>query len=219
MPKKALFIHRSVGENLVSDGGVYELIKERVDLEFSDFNQNTQKLRTVSASSKSTLQMPGNDTHPENFAELFNSKHKSELLDLAQTFDLVVIKSCYPNSDIKSNEELLQVKKYYQSVFSFFERHKRKLLLLTSPPLRPTSTTPGSASRARELATWLSSSDFGSNIGVLDLYDLLADEHNVLKKEFRRLIWLDDHPNRKASRSIAPVFVSRIKECVDVNDK
>lgn len=203
MSKKIFFLHRSVGDNLIIDGNLHELLKSK-DIEFSDFNQNTQILRDSGGSRKTNLQMPGSDTHPKNYAELFSDENSSELLYLALSFDFVLIKSCYPNSNIKSDDELRQIKQYYQSIFDFFKSRRKKLVLLTSPPLRPTSTSKENAARAKQLASWLTNANFGSSISIFDFFNLLSDNDGYLKKEYRRLIWLDNHPNKKASENITP---------------
>lgn len=50
--KKILFLHRSVGENLINDGKMYELIAAHGDVELSDFNQNTRVLRDAKCSTQ-----------------------------------------------------------------------------------------------------------------------------------------------------------------------
>lgn len=211
---KILFIHRSVGNNLIQDGDVYELMKSHDSVRLSDFNQNTGVLRDNTGNKDTDMKMPGGDTHPENYARLFSNGHSSALKTFVMNFDIVIIKSCYPNSNIKSGKELEQIKEYYTSITKFFVKANKKLLILTSPPLSPTSTNPENATRARQLALWLSDQSFGVNIDVFDFFDLLAAQDNMLRKAFRRLIWLDNHPNKKASMEIAPKLVNQIVQKV-----
>ncbi len=201
---KVLFIHRSVGNNLIQDGELYELLKAHDNIQFSDFNQNTGVLCDTVGKEDTNMKMPGGDTHPENYAELFKDDHNSALKTFAMEFDQVIIKSCYPNSNIKTGEELEMIKEHYKSIASFFVNNNKQLLILTSPPLRPTSTTTENAARARQLAIWLTEQSLGKTVEVFDFYDRLTGKDNMLRKEFRRLIWLDNHPNKKASKIIAP---------------
>lgn len=207
---KVLFIHRSVGNNLIMNGGLYKLLSEHSSIVFSDFNQNTSTLRDASGQQVVDMKMPGDDTPPENYAELFSDEHNSALKEYALNFDKVVIKSCYPNSDIKSEEQLEGIKHSYLSVAGFFKNEDAKLMIVTSPPLRPTSTTPDNATRARGLAEWLVAYKFEGNVEVFDLYNELASVDNVLRREYRRLIWLDNHPNKKACVATAKLLANSL---------
>ncbi len=149
--KKILFLHRSVGENLIRDGKMYELIATHGDDELSDFNQNTRVLRDADGSRKTDMVMPGGNTTPRDFAALFRDDYHSPLKDLTMEFDAIVIKSCYPNSNIKSSDELHEVQNYYRSIAQYLTQHAdKKLIILTSPPLIPLLTNRANATRARD---------------------------------------------------------------------
>lgn len=213
--KKILFLHRSVGNNLVKDGDVYSLIATHPDIEFSDFNQNTSVLRDQHGAHKTDMAMPGGNTKPHDFAALFRDDYQSPLKDFVMGFDVIVIKSCYPNSNIKSTDELHEIQNYYRSIAQFFSRHTDKqLIILTSPPLVPLRTNSANATRARELAYWLSHTKLGTNVSVFNLFDELASDSsaqaNMLRREYRRLLPFDSHPNKLASQTIAPKFVEFI---------
>jgi len=211
---KTLFIHRSVGNNLIQDSSFYQLLTNSgLKDEFDDYNNNDGVLRNRNGNNNLGLKFPNDNTKPADYAELFSeqgSKDYKELYDFVMKYDQIIIKSCYPNSNIKSISELDRTKKHYTQIATHFVQLGKKLIIMTSPPLRPTSTTPESASRARNLADWLALENFGSNISVFDFFSLLASDGNVLKKEYRRLIWLDNHPNAKASREVAPKLVAKI---------
>ena len=203
---RILFIHRSVGENIIVEGRLYDLLDDSID--FSDFNQNTSILRNKSKSNNSEFQMPGNNTHPENYAVLFSNK-TTEMLNFVMNFDIIIIKSCYPNSNIKSTFELEKIKNYYNSIFSFFSNYPEKnLIAITSPPLQPIMTKLSSAKRAKELTNWLVSLNLNSNIKIFDLFDLLADKSGRLKRQYRRFLPFDSHPNKKANVKIAKELAS-----------
>lgn len=201
---RVLFIHRSVGNNLIAQGRLYELIDG--DTELCDFNQNTGVLRTKLGSEQTALKMPGGDTHPSNYAELFSDK-SSDMLDFVMNHDVVAIKSCYPNSNIKSDEELERIKNHYEAIASFFLSHpEKRLIIFTSPPLQPLKTNTSNTARAMQLANWLTKGNLGNNVQVFDFFSLLADKKGYLKREYRRLIPFDSHPNKKANTTIAPVI-------------
>lgn len=213
--KKIIFLHRSVGENLINDGAVYKLLQERADISFCDFNQNTSLLRDNTGTQKTSYQMPGSNTTPHDFAALFRDDYQSPLKDFVMQHDVIIIKSCYPNSNIKSTEDLQHIKNDYASIAQFFASYPAKqLIIMTSPPLVPLMTSAANATRARELATWLSLKQFGSNITVFNFFDHLAADSghhsNMLRPGYRRLLPFDSHPNRRASQVIAPTFVSSL---------
>jgi len=220
--KQVLFIHRSVGQNLLRDGHVYELIEQAGQpFALSDYNHNNDTL-TDSAGKQTKLgfHFPGDNTHPEDFAALFSENVAPEhqpILDMAMGYDVIVLKSCYPNSNIKSDEQLKVVQQAYQSIAEFFGRRPDKqLIILTSPPLIPFLTKPAAASRARQLTNWLAGENLGPNVHVFNFFDLLAapegeKQANMLRRSYRRWLPFDSHPNAKASKLIAPQFISYIQ--------
>ncbi|MDB5165074.1 MAG: hypothetical protein JWL89_700 [Candidatus Saccharibacteria bacterium] len=219
---RALFVHRSVGHNLIADGGVYELVKAAdPQLELNDYDQNTDTLTDSQGQQKQLgFIFPDGNTKPEDYAQIFSDQVESAyrpILDLAMGYDTIVIKSCYPNSNIKTDEELEAVKSYYQAIAAFFKsRSSKQLLILTSPPLTPLMTNQKAAARARQLATWLASIDLGDNVRVFNLFDLLAApegerQANRLRKNYRRWLPVDSHPNPKASQEIAPLLAEFIR--------
>lgn len=179
----------------------------------TDFNQNTGVLRNSQGTRKTFWKFPGNDTKPADYAELFSFEKQQgndpTLTEIMQ-HDIIVIKSCYPNSNIKDQTQLEEMQKNYQSILSFFNvQPTKKLVILTSPPLIPLKTNPGNAARARLLANWLSSNKLANNIFVFNLFDELADKTaNTLRKEYRRRLPWDAHPNTKASQAVAPKLVA-----------
>jgi len=130
-----LFIHRSVGQNLLDDGALAEVLDSAANqagltIEFADINNNLDH------------KIPANDTKPTDYLSYFSAQSCSE--------DLVIIKSCYPNNAIQSGRALSELKETYSKlVAAFLPRSKGKLLILTTPPLRPARTNPKQANRAR----------------------------------------------------------------------
>ena len=156
MKSRVLFIHRSVGHNLLADGKVYDLLHASApEIELHDYDQNVDILGAgAGAGKKQGFVFPGGNTRPEDYAEIFSSSIDPKyqpILDMAMAYDVIIIKSCYPNSNIKSAEELDRIQGYYQSIAKFFaDKHPEKqLVILTSPPLRPWATKPRAAARAR----------------------------------------------------------------------
>ncbi len=216
--KTVLFIHRSVGHNLIHDGSVYDLLKRRkTPFTFNDYDQNTDTLTDADGQQQAPgFTFPGGNTRPADYAEIFSEEvapHYQPIQDKALAHDIIIIKSCYPNSNIASDNELAAIKDHYQSIAAFFALRKDKqLIILTSPPLVPLLTKKGHADRARQLATWLQNETLATNVSVFNFFDLLAAPDqgrgaNMLRRTYRRWLPVDSHPNAKASREIAPKFI------------
>lgn len=211
---KVLFVHRSVGHNLIEDGQLYGLASE-AGIELNDYDHNDKSLGDGTSRKRLGYEFEGGNTNPDHYAQLFSDaglKSQKQALDFILDYDLIIIKSCYPNSNIQSDEQLEQDKKYYSQIADFFScQLGKKLVILTSPPLMPLRTSRAAANRARQLSNWLFEQDFKENVFVFNFFDLLAEQPgrraaNTLKKHYRRLLPVDSHPNPKASKEIAPLL-------------
>lgn len=222
--KSVLFIHRSVGRNLLADGGVYGLVDVRGAFSLSDYDQNTDTLHpSASMPHKLGLKFPSGDTKPADYAAIFSATTNpayAPVVDLAMTYDVLVIKSCYPNSQLADDAALQAAKTAYQTIAGFFALHPEKhLVIMTTPPLRHNRTDPAAAARARALATWLATTPHGSNVSVFNFFDLLANpenakDANTLYGKYCRWWPFDSHPNKVASKAIAPLLVDAITQAV-----
>lgn len=219
--KSVLFIHRSVGRNLINDGGMYHLASTiSPNFALNDYDQNVDLLHdNVSMPRKMGFTFPGRDTRPADYAAIFSESPDpayQPILDFALGYDVVVIKSCYTSSNITSDDELNAMEQAYQSIAKFFStRPDKRLVILTSPPLRHFKTSKAAAARARLLATWLATQSFGPNIFVFNFFDLLANPEgstnpHTLYAKYCRLWPFDSHPNAAASQAIAPLLVEFI---------
>lgn len=198
--KRVLFIHRSVGQNLIDEGNLQAHVRERarttgIIVNFTDINNNQDH------------KIPGGDTKPVDYLNFFDRTSLKQ--------DLVIIKSCYPNNAIKTAQDLKTLQTTYISMTDAFLKHSTgKLLIMTTPPLRPIRTSSTQASRARELALWLTRHEFGARIQTFDFYNELADQNNTLKSTYRRIFPWDSHPNKKASLTISPKLAIKIIDLI-----
>ena len=188
---------------------------------FNDYDQNSDVLTDSNGKQQSMgFVFPSRNTRPQDLSVIFSDnvpKEYKPIQDEALRHDIVIVKSCYPNSNIQNTKELETIKKHYQSIYDFFVKSNKKLLILTSPPLTPLMTKSDRANRARQLADWLVSSKFGNNIKVFDFFNLLATPKDrkyssTLKKECRRWLPFDSHPNVQASKEITPKLLTFLQE-------
>lgn len=210
-----------MGRNLIRDGKLRQLLGEMGEFSLSDYDQNVDVLTGPDGVERKTgFGFPGNNTRPQDLLIIFSHNTADQyraIRDFALGFDVVVIKSCYPNSNITSDEELEQVKRYYQSICEYFVEQNKRLVILTSPPLVSLMTKRVNADMARRLAGWLTTTNFGDAVSVFDFFDWLATptnqrRANTLRKDYRRWLPIDSHPNRRASEEIAPRLVAFLQE-------
>jgi hypothetical protein len=141
--------------------------------------------------------------------------------------DIVMFKSCFPNSDIgaegaepgdpvSSKKTLANYKAAVTGLAGEIRKYPNTLFIyMTFPPLVPLETTPESAGRARAFNVWLKDEFFPAyrkesglnNLVMFDLFDLLADQNNVLKEDYRNENPRDSHPNGPANREAARRFM------------
>lgn len=132
--------------------------------------------------------------------------------------EVIAFKSCFPVSDITSDEQLEQYKFYYLNMRDVMDRYPGRLFIaVTPPPLNPAETNAEAAARARAFADWLTSDEYLSghpNLFTFDFFGHLAEEdptspdYNMLQEEYRE--GSDSHPNRLANETIGPIFADFI---------
>lgn len=208
MRKKVLFIHRSVGHHLLQHGKLRELLSAK-GISLDDYDNNTGLLtRNDGTTAENLITIPDNNTNPDNLAAFFTGWP-----DLLSNYDLIVVKSCYPNSHIRDKVHLDAIKKHYQIIFKAFKAHQKALLLLTTPPLRPLFTNSTEARLANDLADWLVASA-KPNLYIFDLHHHYTEKtgkhKGMLKRDYRQLLPWDNHPNPKAHQMTAPLIADFI---------
>lgn len=226
-----IFLHHSTGQNLIKQGNVRALFMQK-GYQFWDHDYNTIGLTRPDGSLTGTsYDIPevepgargGGNTDPEGLAVLFaqpvHDPSDNALSRLLQ-HEVLIFKSCFPNSAIKSDESLEQRKALYRGMRDAMDQHPDRLFIfLTSPPLHPKATDAEQAARARALAQWLGSDEFlqgHPNLFVFDFFDLLADPAtNMLRAEYQiNPNNTDSHPNVLANQTIGPVFVDFVDKAI-----
>lgn len=238
---KVLFIHHSTGANLINEGNLREeFFKLNLNVELWDHSYNRNKILPSflikllthtklfyeTGLSDKDGRMTGLDydivlsnNSPKEYAEIFSRNPQDKTLSAILQYDLVLFKNCFPTTEIKSETQLEEDKKYYQIIRESLVKYpNKKFILLTSPSLRKEATKPEYAKRAKDLNAWLFSKDFlgeTRNLFVFDFFGLLSDNNGYLKKEYASIIPFDSHPNQKANQQIAPLLAKYIVEVVD----
>jgi hypothetical protein len=174
-----------------------------------------------------SFQIPNHNTDPDGLAELFNqvvAQPPQNALSQILEFDVVIFKSCFPVTRITNEQQLKAYQTYYFSIRDTIDKYPNKLFIsMTPPPLRANLTDSKNAERARQFANWMQSQEYlenRDNLIVFDYFNTLATEptskeSNVLRPEFRKLVWLDSHPNKLAHQTVAPQWVGFIVKAIN----
>lgn len=227
-----IFLHHSTGRNLINEGQVRSLLtKKGYSLWDHDYNF-LGLVRPDGSKTKTCYDIPddvsgtrGNgNTNPDGLAILFNqpvNDPPDNAFSRLLQHEVIIFKSCFPNSAIKSEQMLNQYKEWFLAIRDIIDQHPDKIFIpFTIPPLHPLKTNHEEAKRAREWANWLKSSDFVDdrhNLFIFDFFDLLTDSAaNMLHPEFQRNPnKRDSHPNHKANKQIGPIFVEFIDNVIN----
>jgi hypothetical protein len=221
-----MFLHQSVGANLIQEGKVRELFSQAG---YTFWDQGYNEWGLVDPNVKGAgfnYRVPSDNTYPDGLAKIF-SQHLYRLpintFSALMQHEVLIFKSCYPASDISSDIKLEQYKNWYRQMSKIADRYPNHIFIfLTTPPLYPESTNLEIAARARAFANWLKSDEFISghpNIYIFDFFDLLAEndpsslEYNMLRAEYRNGI--DSHPNRLANETIGSIFVGFVIDSIE----
>jgi len=222
-----IFLHHSTGHGLIREGNVRPLLTA-LGYQFWDHHFNHVGLvRPDGTLAEAHYRIPGalgrGNTDVDGLAKLFSqpvTDPPTNAFSRLLQHEVIVFKSCFPNSAIESDAMQEQFETWYLQMRDVMAQHPdRVFILVTSPPLHPAQTNADEARRARAVANWLKSDDYLAghpNVFTFDFFDLLADPSlNTLRSEYQ----LDreepnSHPNRLANETIGPLFVEFIDQAV-----
>ena len=217
---RMVFLHHSVGKGLLNDGGLRDQLLD-------------MGILVKSATYGDSL---GEDTDMNHWAGKFNEKideifhfrnHPNQYYEDGTSNDIIMFKSCFPNSDIVAEGEgfgdpnaaertIANYIATFESLKDEMKKYPDKLFIyLTAPPRHPEATNAEYAARARKFNDWLLkvfqpeyAKETGlNNFHVFDLFGVLSDDNNFLKKEYLRDRPQDSHPNEAGSKTAVSAFV------------
>ena len=219
---KLIFIHHSTGKNWLNDGyGDLGRTLGENNYFVSDTNYgwgpNNIGDRTDIPNWKEWF---ASDNTPTYMDALFNEteQHASytrTLSDPGGENEIIMFKSCYPNSALEGNPDdppgtygemsVSGAKYVYNTILQYFATRPDKLfIVVTAPPL----SDPTYADNARAFNNWLKNEWLagyeGSNVAVFDCYDVLTGPNggNTLYYPTG-----DDHPSAEGSRIATLEFI------------
>ena len=222
-----IFLHHSTGRNLIRQGRVRERLTE-AGYDFWDHDYNSRGLtRPDGTAAGYSYNVPDDNTDPDGLARIFAQRVHGLPLNAFSGLlqhEVIAFKSCFPVSNITTDEQLEEYKAYYLSIRDVMDQHRDKIfIVVTPPPLNPAGTDAGTAARARAFANWLNSDEFLAghpNVFTFDFFDLLAEgdssapDSNMLRVIYRE--GRDSHPNELANQTIGPLFADFIMEAAQM---
>jgi len=218
--RRIIFLHHSCGANLIEQGNVRQRLTD-LGYEFYDHGYNGDGLVLADGTwTGRNFDVPGDNTDPDGFAAIFaqplHDPPDNTFSHLMQ-YDVIAFKSCFPASNIWSDERLAEYRSYYLSIRDRMDGYPDKIfVVVTQPPQVPANSEPAEAARARAFVNWLQSDEYLAghpNVFVFDFFGLLAGDDSFLRPEYR-MDEYDAHPNELANRTIGPLFVEFVDRAI-----
>jgi hypothetical protein len=156
-----------------------------------------------------------------NTPKYFDVVKDWKLSDGQKHHDIVMFKSCFPNSDITSDRMLDEYKQHFSELVGTFRTNPDILFIgMSTPPLVKARTTPEAAKRARAWAHWLTTqyAQDVKTVKIFDLFDALAitddrPDANTLVPQFATSR-KDSHPSPEGARAVARLFIPWLNRAV-----
>lgn len=236
---KLIFIHHSTGENWLADGyGDLGRTLGENNYFVSDTNYGWGPEGIGDRTDIPDWQewFAGENTELY-MAALFNesgqhSDYTRTLADPGGENEIVLFKSCFPNSDLEgspddppSQDGWLSVghaKYVYNQILGYFGQHPEKLfVVITAPPLSDRSNAANARAFNLWLVNdWLEENDYPyQNVAVFDFYNILTGKdghhtfengeevHQTAGKDTLSYPSGDDHPSAKGSQKATVEFI------------
>ncbi len=216
------FLHHSTGRNLLSSGDVRPWLADHNQATGSSFvlwDHDYNYIGLNDPDGEATdrcYDIPGDNTDPDGLHLLWTTANSTRD-SILTNHQVVAFKSCYPASDIGSDEELAQYKTWYLEMRDFFDTQPGiTFVVMSTPPRHPLATDLDDADRARAFANWLAGDEYlagHENLAYFDIFDLWAhpddgsDQRNMLRSDYvRSATNQDSHPNSLANQVVGPIF-------------
>jgi hypothetical protein len=217
----ALFIHHSVGGQIIRQGGLRQKLSQAMSsLELWDHHYNEIGLCDASGSSLGTsFPIPGDNTDPGGLLAILAGVAAGEpWAARARTFDVLILKSCFPNNAVRTGAAALSLKQTYQQMREVALSLAQAVVLVSSPPLVLEATSPDQAARATDIAAWLGEHWTGPRLGYANIFDTLTyhsgPARGTLRLGYRRMRPRDSHLGGAGAQAAASAIVPAVRAVV-----
>ncbi|MEZ4387284.1 MAG: hypothetical protein R3D98_06835 [Candidatus Krumholzibacteriia bacterium] len=228
---RILFMHRSVGGNLVRNGepDMYDTLAA-LNLEHGTSNQlwhlfcgagpywnryYDQNDQQVVPNFGVALER-SNGAAPDHWRQVFCDPAPEYVAarDSIADFRVIAFKSGYDNTVAQATTRIGQWRDDYNAMkdSEFFRDPRRRIVVMGFPPLREGlgGAEQADADSARAFCDWLAEewSRGRGNLHVFPLFDLLAGEDNWLRDEYELAVPNDSHPNQLGSTVVGGALMT-----------
>src|SRR4029078_4002287 len=210
-PSRALsmvWLHHSTGDALLKGGLLDALRGDNIAVHDLNYSEATVDGYVI-----------GDHTDVPEWPKTFNTPKffdtvTSWELSGGKHHDVVMFKSCFPNSAITSDAMLDEFKQHYNALLPTFKAHPEMMFVaMSTPPLVKAKTDPDAAVRARKFAAWITTESAAGvkNVKVFDLFTALAilpdkPDANTLVPQFSEGK-KDSHPSRDGAQAVTRQFI------------
>ncbi len=215
-PLSMVWLHHSTGDRLLR-GGLLDALKND-GLAFHDMNYDEATVDGY---------VVGDHTNIDDWPKVFNTPKYFDTLKRWELggdrphHDIVMFKSCYPNSNIKTDAQLQEYKQHFSSLLPTFQANPDIMFIaMSTPPLVKANTSADAANRARQWSRWLTGQYASGvkNVKVFDLFEALAiaegkPDANTLAPQFASGRG-DSHPSPEGARAVTRLFVPWLNRAV-----
>ena len=216
-----VLLHHSVGANLIEQGGLRQRFTD-LGYQFYDHGYNDDGLVLADgAPAGSNFDVPDDNTDPDGLAAIFAQElhdPPDNTLSYLMQYDVIAFKSCFPVSNIQSDEQLAGYESHYLSIRDRMDQYPNRAFIVISPPPEiPADSDPEAAARARRFADWLASDEYlggHPNVFTFSLFDLLADPSTNMLRAGYQAHEYDAHPNEQANQTVGPLFADFVDQSV-----
>jgi hypothetical protein len=210
-----VWLHHSTGDEILRGGLRAALAADAIDFHDINYKQAVVDGYVI-----------GDHTDPKDFPRAMNTPKYFDAIRSwerkdGKPHDIVMFKSCFPNSDLKSDAQIEEYKGYYLSMLPTFEKHPKILFIsMSTPPLVPEQTTPENAARARRWARWITT-EYARGVPNVKIFDLFASlailegkpGENTLALQFATSKH-DSHPSPDGARAVTRLFIPWLNRAV-----
>lgn len=227
--RSGVFLHHSTGENIWGPNGSATSIPSEI------ISYNNQ--HGYSGADQVSMQEQDWPLNPwvnewERWHRIFdNEDPNADLLPILASQKIIVIKSCYPSSEMTGNGQASDTLNYgIKSVYNY-KWHWRHIVrtmsfhpenffvIWTNAPLVEDATNPQAAALSKSFTSWAKDTlaqgldpeigVFPPNVYVFHYFEKLTDENGYEQLQYA-VSNTDSHPNAAATALVAPQFVTEI---------
>jgi len=198
-----LLIHRSVGRQLLDACSELRSNVDDIDINKAELTTKLGEVRT--------LPLPVKDTEPEDLIKLVNHLASEHIF---QNYTHVALKSCYSSLSLRAEAVSLNLSTW-EAIITRVAEIGLIPIVVTPPPRRPSTSLAARHQNDVEFVAQLVSLAVKHGVPHFDLHGILADDPGYLKKQYRRRLPVDGHPNLNGAEVAGKMLARYLSDVLD----